>query len=184
MGRPSRTVAFEEQGISVVPQAATPIAYRIPEAARIVGVSDDKLRQMLATGEIVGRKIGSAVVITREEISRVIQVRKRQDAKISRSRIAAKRTAEKEIDASPFGTVYVVAAGNYVKIGFTAGLVEDRIKSLQTGAPYRIRLVAKLSAHQSQEHLLHARFAALRTAGEWFHRKGEVAAWINAGCPK
>lgn len=40
------------------------------------------------------------------------------------------------------GNVYIVKAGNYYKIGKTIGSVHNRIKMLQTGCPYKIKLVA------------------------------------------
>jgi hypothetical protein len=30
---------------------------------------------------------------------------------------------------------------------------------------------------------LHKHFAAYRLNGEWFRKEGEVAEWIEAGCP-
>lgn len=68
MGRPARTTAFEEQGISVLPQAATPIAYRVPEAARIVGVSASKMWALIARQEIVARKLGGSTVIRHADL--------------------------------------------------------------------------------------------------------------------
>lgn len=63
MGRPSRDTAFEDQGLKVVPLASTPIAYRVPEAARIVGVSASTMWALIAKGKIVARKLGGSTVI-------------------------------------------------------------------------------------------------------------------------
>ena len=68
MGRPARSTAFEDQGISVVPQAATPIAYRVPEAARIVGVSASTMWALIAKQEIVARKLGGSTVIRHTDL--------------------------------------------------------------------------------------------------------------------
>lgn len=40
------------------------------------------------------------------------------------------------------GNVYIVKAENYYKIGKTIGSVENRIKMLQTGCPFKMKLVA------------------------------------------
>lgn len=63
MSRPARDTAFEEEGISVVPQAWTPIAYRVPEAARIVGVSASTMWATIARGDVMARKLGGSTVI-------------------------------------------------------------------------------------------------------------------------
>lgn len=40
------------------------------------------------------------------------------------------------------GNVYIVKAGDYYKIGKTIGTVQNRIKMLQTGCPFKMNLVA------------------------------------------
>lgn len=83
------------------------------------------------------------------------------------------------------GTIYVVGCGEaYVKIGFTGGEVEWRLKSVQTGSPEPLVLLASHHGRSiHDETALHRRFAEYRTSGEWFRRHGEVAAWVAAGCP-
>jgi hypothetical protein len=69
-------------------------------------------------------------------------------------------------------SVYVLRAGdtNYFKIGFTAGVVFDRIKALQTGCPFPLSIhsVIESDAAQSLERLLHKELAPARVSGEWF----------------
>ncbi len=49
------------------------------------------------------------------------------------------------------GNVYIVKAGNYYKIGKTIGSVQNRIKMLQTGCPYKMKLVALYTGNNFHE---------------------------------
>ena len=80
------------------------------------------------------------------------------------------------------GTIYVIAAGEFVKIGFTDGKPQDRLRMLQTGSPMKLSVVAQMSGTMREERALHRRFAAQRAEGEWFRREGAVAEWIKGGC--
>jgi predicted DNA-binding transcriptional regulator AlpA len=81
------------------------------------------------------------------------------------------------------GRIYVVGFGSYVKIGFTAGPINYRIAGLQTGCPEQLSIYADLDGTVADERALYKRFSALRTYGEWFRREGELAEWIERGCP-
>lgn len=64
---------------------------------------------------------------------------------------------------------FIEAVGaNRVKIGFTEGEPEARLKALQTGCPHPLRLLVAFPGAQSVEKQLHEQFANLRTQGEWF----------------
>lgn len=56
------------------------------------------------------------------------------------------------------------------KIGSTKGSVIERIKALQTGCPYEIKLVEQYDSIHGQtiERTLHNRFTYCKTFGEWF----------------
>ena len=56
------------------------------------------------------------------------------------------------------------------KIGFTRGSIEQRIKSLQTGCPFEIKLVDFYESDYGQtlEKSLQNRFNYKKTFGEWF----------------
>lgn len=54
-----------------------------------------------------------------------------------------------------------------IKIGYGSSPA-DRIKTLQTGNPSRLHLLATIPGTQVDEHELHRRFASSRVAGEWF----------------
>lgn len=79
--------------------------------------------------------------------------------------------------------IYVVGFAQYVKIGITERDVQSRIAGLQTGCPEKLQVYAVLPGDLILEKELHDRFAALRRNGEWFLREGDLADWIEKGCP-
>lgn len=56
--------------------------------------------------------------------------------------------------------------GGPVKIGIATSPA-DRLRSLQTGSPYLLKIVAMFKGEQ-HEWSLHKKYAALRLHGEWF----------------
>lgn len=66
--------------------------------------------------------------------------------------------------------VYFVAPryGGLIKIGFTAGDLEERLGGLQCGSPVPLVVRAWRFGDQSLEKELHDRFAPDRRHGEWF----------------
>lgn len=70
------------------------------------------------------------------------------------------------------GHVYFLAAGSpeplFVKIGYTRNAPDSRIKSLQTGCPYPIRLLGAIVGGPEIERELHDRLSECRAHGEWF----------------
>lgn len=93
-------------------------------------------------------------------------------------------------DKKPFGPhairagyIYVVGFAGFVKIGWTTNL-KGRVSEIENGLPQALTLHHSRPGTIKQERALHRRFAAYRTRGEWFKNKGELASWIEAGCPK
>lgn len=87
-------------------------------------------------------------------------------------------------EPEPRVTVYIIGAGNFVKIGMTAGDVRLRMTNLATAHYEELRLLATLpNVPASLEFALQDRFAGLRVRGEWFLNEGELAYWIEGGCP-
>jgi Meiotically up-regulated gene 113 len=77
--------------------------------------------------------------------------------------------------------IYIIGgpgADSPVKIGITAR-VEDRLRDLQTGHPYPLKILAKCPGDQDQEAALHQRFKNLRITGEWFCRTDAINVLIN-----
>lgn len=66
--------------------------------------------------------------------------------------------------------IYYIActATERMKIGYTRGEPEVRLKQLQTGSAAALRLVACHQGSPTSEKELHERFATDRIRGEWF----------------
>src|SRR5258707_622815 len=77
------------------------------------------------------------------------------------------------------GYVYVMqlVGFNSVKIGWSTAPLA-RLKTMQTGAPDRIRVLAWLPGLPKLERLLHKAFAAQRHNGEWFKIEDKLEWWI------
>jgi len=87
-------------------------------------------------------------------------------------------------DALPYAglyeeCVYFVASenGKRVKIGRSINPA-SRLKSLQSGSPSALRLVAVWPGGNSLERQLHERFATSRLHGEWFAMSAAIAMYI------
>jgi hypothetical protein len=74
------------------------------------------------------------------------------------------------------GYVYYIActATHRVKIGYTSGPVERRLKALQTGAPAPLDLIAYHEGSPAMEQAAHKLFAEQRVCGEWFEMSPEL----------
>lgn len=82
--------------------------------------------------------------------------------------------------------VYFVQAEGLgcIKIGFTDGRVADRLRSLQTACPARLKTLGVMQGTASTERGLHRRFAHLRISGEWFRAEKELLDHIAALPPE
>lgn len=71
--------------------------------------------------------------------------------------------------------VYFIQAtvSGLVKIG-SASDPGSRLRTLQTGSPERLRLLATMDGGEPFEREMHARFAADRSHGEWFYATPEL----------
>lgn len=83
--------------------------------------------------------------------------------------------------ASDEGCVYFIRSEktHAIKIGFTAGKIEDRLSALQTAHPYKLQVLATSRGNREYEKALHARFAQLRLEGEWFEPHPDLLAFIS-----
>lgn len=81
------------------------------------------------------------------------------------------------------GTIYAIEAigSGRVKIGWTRTTVERRLRDLQTGCPFPLRVLATTTGLQRDEWKIHRQLRPhLAVAGtEWFHLTPEVEAWIR-----
>lgn len=76
------------------------------------------------------------------------------------------------------GWVYFIQADRMVKIGFSRDYT-DRMRSLQTASPIRLRLLLAIHGTERQEKELHAKFSPLRKSGEWFELKGALLDYLE-----
>jgi hypothetical protein len=79
--------------------------------------------------------------------------------------------------------LYVLVAGDAtwpVKIGFTTKPVSARVKALQTGCPYELRLICSAPATRLEEQAVHNAFAPYRVKGEWFGSAPHLTRFIRA----
>lgn len=170
-------------GADDIPLLMSPLMYRIGEAATILDCSQSTVWDRIYRGRLIARKIRNCTRISCEDLVAHIQAEGSQvepapqpgpEFKRRRHRVSVAEYAR--------GTVYILRAGDFVKIGFTRGCVRERIKYLQTGSPLPIKEVAALKGTQGLEYQLHRRFDAHRSSGEWFRREGALAEWIKGGC--
>lgn len=76
------------------------------------------------------------------------------------------------------GDIYFIAAGDFVKIGFTTSPV-GRIRSIKTATPLPLKILHHQRGTMKQERELHRRFAAIRVRGEWFRKTPELLDYIE-----
>lgn len=81
----------------------------------------------------------------------------------------ALRWAEKLKQERQTGFVYVIQAGDFIKIG-VARDVRRRLALLQVGCPFNIELIAAIPCDEpyKAEAFLHDRLKPYHTRGEWF----------------
>lgn len=82
----------------------------------------------------------------------------------------------------PESVVYIIRCQDFVKIGTTNDL-GLRLSNMRGAIPFDLTVVARFPGDRTLEKTLHARFKAHRHRYEWFRLEGELAAWIEAGCP-
>lgn len=68
-----------------------------------------------------------------------------------------------------------------IKIGETSKLPRSRMRSLQTGNPYILDVIATMPGNQKTERELHQRFAEWRCPGgkDWFFPNDELSDLID-----
>jgi hypothetical protein len=72
--------------------------------------------------------------------------------------------------------IYYIActATERLKIGYTRGEPEVRLKQLQTGSAAELRLIACHEGEPEDERRLHDKYADHRVRGEWFQMSSEL----------
>lgn len=84
-------------------------------------------------------------------------------------------------DINDKGHVYFIQSedNKAIKIGYTAGRPEERLRSLQTGQPHKLNLLCTMPGDRQYEKSLHRRFHKYRLGGEWFKPHPDVLALIS-----
>ncbi|MFN9174534.1 MAG: YozE family protein [Synechocystis sp.] len=79
------------------------------------------------------------------------------------------------------GTIYFIQSElkDSIKIGYTAGHPEVRLKSLQTSHPYKLKIIATIPGKPEYEKFLHKRFAQYQLNREWFECHPDILAFIS-----
>lgn len=67
----------------------------------------------------------------------------------------------------------------YLKIGYSKSSIENRLKQLQTGCPYLLKLVAQMKGSPAKEKYFHGNLKAHHIRGEWFHDNSEVRLFLG-----
>lgn len=71
------------------------------------------------------------------------------------------------IDRPGILVYFISCPGNRIKIGYSVK-PERRLRSLQTGMPFKLALLGYVPGGPTLEKMLRAHFAKRRVAGEWF----------------
>lgn len=89
--------------------------------------------------------------------------------------VQSKKTTQRKLVPS----VYFIAAGKFVKIGWALDPVKRR-SELQTGCPEPMRILATVPGTITDERAFHKRFEAFRhrLGGEWFRLEGALENYI------
>lgn len=85
------------------------------------------------------------------------------------------------------GFIYLIegGVGGPFKIGFTANSPRARLRTLQTGNPYALKLWAIIDGPIEFEAALHRLLAKYRLCGEWFEPSDDVlSVAMTLACPE
>ena len=77
--------------------------------------------------------------------------------------------------------IYFIQAGKNgpIKIGQTGGNIKDRVAQLQTGCPYKLKLLWVYTGSDWSESEVHSKFKHEKIHGEWFHPSRMLLNFIN-----
>lgn len=80
--------------------------------------------------------------------------------------------------------IYFIQSGDSgpIKIGYTNGDAESRLRGLQTGNPEKLNLIMTMPGSINMEKKLHADFEKDRLNGEWFQASGKLIEFITKQC--
>lgn len=87
-----------------------------------------------------------------------------------------------ELPVKKSGYIYFMLSEkmNAVKIGFTRGKIEDRLKKCQTWNPYNVDVLKIHKGTMIEERNLHKKFVKFKIKGEWFKYSKELKDYIDS----
>lgn len=143
----------------------TPIA---PETAVAIAYSDGLLSKQIIEDAIARRELDHEIMagrtfVTLAGLSEFVRSGRRDIVAVN----------------GVVGSIYFAGFGRYIKIGFTLGTVEDRLRNLQTAAPELLTLHATIYGTTATEADLHRRFSRYRLRGEWFQFRSPIRRLID-----
>tara|TARA_R110002096_G_scaffold392788_1_gene587786 strand:+ start:406 stop:1029 length:624 start_codon:yes stop_codon:yes gene_type:complete len=78
------------------------------------------------------------------------------------------------------GYLYAIQQGHAGPVKFGISMhPADRLKRLQVGNPYRLRLLVSVPGGRDRERAVHAALSGYRASGEWFHPVADVLAVVE-----
>lgn len=89
-------------------------------------------------------------------------------------------TENKSYHTNTTGEIYFIQCGQMIKIGYTSAGARERLKSLQTGSPYPLKLLLTISGTYGDEQSHHGRFSKYHSHLEWFKFSKEIKSFIQA----
>jgi len=113
---------------------------------------------------------------------------KREDEEFLRSeeadRQAAPMTTCKKDRKHRVSIVYFIGPenGSSIKIGYSERPIKERLRHLQTGSPYPLKVFLTTPGTLRTEREFHERFSSLRIrgTGEWFLAEGELIEFLRS----
>ena len=84
------------------------------------------------------------------------------------------------IVARTTGTVYFFLSLDLIKVGFTSGPVQRRLKAIQRMSAAPVSLLTTIPGSRRVEASLHDRFVTMRSHGEWFRAEEPILSFIKA----
>jgi len=74
---------------------------------------------------------------------------------------------------------FIEAESGHIKIGYTDNEINVRIKAMQPGCPFTLKLIKTIDGDRQQEKLIHKKFTEYRYRGEWFIPSKEIQSFIK-----
>jgi DNA-binding transcriptional ArsR family regulator len=80
------------------------------------------------------------------------------------------------------GSVYFIRelVSGHVKIGWTSGRPQSRLRTLQVAHPHDLVLLGYIPGDKATERALHEKYAHLRLRGEWFRYDDDLRALVES----